>query len=211
MITHQRDKQKLHETAVELPEILLITAIRPREGVIATFAQDLLAQLDQTHKKSFCVSICAIEDSRGSHTYSNDIKYVLDAAHSRAFIRLAKVINLRTQIRLVVVQHEFEFFSGREDDLISFLTDLSIPVITVFHFIPPQPDPFLKLHVRQIAATSSSILVLNETKIRTLLNDYDIPADKINLLDHNTYPAGDTTAPQSHQQNMWVFCNKYLN
>ena len=53
-----------------------------------------------------------------------------------------------TDIRIVMIQHEFGFFEKKKDDFIQFLDALTKPVVIVFHTVLPRPDESLKEKVQ---------------------------------------------------------------
>src|SRR4030095_13628385 len=99
---------------IKSPAILFITSIPPRECGIATYSNDLIKALNKTFGQSFEIQICALENDNEHHSYSENIKYILNTDNSDDFIELANSINKDTSISMVVVQHEFGFFANHE-------------------------------------------------------------------------------------------------
>lgn len=171
----------------KLPEILFITSYPPRECGIATYSQDLIKALNNKFNRSFKISICPLESESENHTYTDEIKYVLNTTHSTAFKSLAKNINENNDIQMVMIQHEFGFFDKKEADFHKFLDSLTKPVIVVFHTVLPKPHESLKVKVQQIAAISESIIVMTNSSAQILINDYGIAKEKIIVIPHGTH------------------------
>jgi hypothetical protein len=132
-----------------LSEILFITSYPPRECGIATYSQDLIKALNHQFNQSFTISICPIESESEKHSYMEDVKYVLNTDYPSTFIRLSNKINDSPDIRMVVIQHEFGFFDKNEQHFKVFLSDITKPIIMVFHTILPNPDVRpLRIHYR---------------------------------------------------------------
>jgi glycosyltransferase involved in cell wall biosynthesis len=182
-----RDEIHLPNTDNLLPEILFITSFPPRECGIATYSQDLIKALNNKFDQSFIIRICPLESDSEKHVYTNDIKYILNTDDPNAFTKLAKSINDNAAIRIVLIQHEFGFFEKKEEKLDYFLNSLTKPVVIVFHTVLPYPVKSLKVKVQRITDVAKSIIVMTNTSAKILINDYDVPPQKITVIAHGTH------------------------
>jgi len=182
-------KQELpiSQIANALPEILFLTSYPPRECGIATYSQDLIKSLNNKYYNSFKISICPIETVNEKHIYHQDIKYMLDIDKKNSFVTLAERINKDDAIKMVLVQHEFGLFRGKDYEFLQFLNILKKPVILVFHTVLPKPDQSLKLRVIEIVKACKSIIVMTEISAKILVSDYGIKAEKVNVIPHGTH------------------------
>lgn len=171
----------------KMPEVLMITSYPPRECGIATYSQDLIKALDNKFNQSFKISICPLESINEKHIYTDDIKYILDTDNSDAFPGLANAINRDSDICMVLIQHEFGFYSKKEQLLKEFLLLLQKPVIVVFHTILPTPSEILNARVNDIACIAKSIIVMTHSSKKVLIRDYAIPDLKITVIPHGTH------------------------
>ena len=105
-----RNKFALNHINNLLPKILFITSYPPRECGIATYSQDLITALEKKFSNSFNIGICALESEDEKHDYTGKIEYILNVDKPGSFASLAKNINDDTDIRIVIIQHEFGFF-----------------------------------------------------------------------------------------------------
>ncbi len=181
------DEMHILGTGNKLPEILFITSYPPRECGIATYSQDLIKALNNKFSHSFIIRICPLESENEKHTYTDEIKYILNTDQPDAFTRLAKTINANADIRMVMIQHEFGFFKKRENDFKQFLSLLTKPVVIVFHTVLPHPNESLKENVQQISRISESIIVMTNSSKKVLVNDYGIQERKITVIQHGTH------------------------
>ncbi|MBC7650284.1 MAG: glycosyltransferase, partial [Deinococcales bacterium] len=168
-------------------EILFITSYPPRECGIATYSQDLIKALNNKFNKSFTITICPIESDSEQHIYDDEIDYILNIDSPNAFHKLAKAINNNIAISMVLIQHEFGFFEKKGGNFKQFLNALEKPIIMVFHTVLPQPDELLKIKVQRIAEVGTSIVVMTNASAKILINDYDIPSEKISVIAHGTH------------------------
>jgi len=171
----------------KLPEILFITSYPPRECGIATYSQDLIKALNNKFTNSFKISICALESENEKHTYTEDIKYILNTDYPNAFIRLAKNINEDANIEIVLIQHEFGFYEKKENKFNLFLSTLTKPIVLVFHTALPHPNEILKKNVQDITAAAESVIVMTHSSKNILISDYQIAEDKITVIPHGTH------------------------
>lgn len=105
-------KNGRHHPARKLPEILFVTSYPPRECGIATYSQDLFKSLNNKFSNSFSLKICALEAGGADQAYPDEVKYTLDTTDTSKYVELAQIINADKSIRIVMVQHEFGFFSA---------------------------------------------------------------------------------------------------
>ena len=170
-----------------LPQILFITSYPPRECGIATYSQDLIKALNNKFEHTFNLKICPIESENEEHFYIDEIKYILNIDSPKSFVRLAESINEDTEIKLVMIQHEFGLFKEKQGDFVQFLNIILKPVSLVFHTVLPNPDIHLKSNVRQIFEVCKSIVVMTYTSKAILINDYGLQQDKITVIPHGTH------------------------
>lgn len=170
-----------------LPEILFITSFPPRECGIATYSQDLIHALNLQFEDSFTTTICALESNSEKHTYSTPPKFILNTDKINAFANTAFNINKDSSIKLVVMQHEFGFFSNHESEFKSMFECISKPIVFVFHTVLPKPDESLKLNVQSMSNIASAIVVMTKDAEAILMNEYNIAHYKITVIPHGTH------------------------
>lgn len=184
-----KSKNKVHfmDSTAQLPEILFISSCTPRECGIATYSNDLIKALENKFNRSFKIEICPVESDNVKHTYSDEIKYILDTDKEAEFIKLAAEINANDAIQMVMIQHEFGLFKNNEVAFVTFLESISKPIAIVFHTVLPNPDENFKLKVQQLSDAATSIVVMTHLSSKLLVNDYSIAADKIEVIPHGTH------------------------
>ncbi|MEJ8819029.1 glycosyltransferase [Lacibacter sp. H407] len=171
----------------KLPEVLFITSYPPRECGIATYSQDLIKMLSSKFDHSFDFSICALESDTEQYTYAEPIKYILNTNTVHAFQNMAATINADTVVELVVLQHEFGFYTANEKDFSAFLKLLQKPFVLVFHTVLPSPDEPLLFFVQEISMLAASVVVMTKSSKKILVSDYLLPVKKILVIPHGTH------------------------
>ncbi len=170
-----------------LPEILMVSSYSPRECGIATYSQDLITAIRKKYVESFKITVCALEADDQHHNYSADVKYVFNTGDSNRYLSMALAINRDTAVNLILIQHEFGFFSNQEELFTEFVKNIFKPVVIVFHTVLPRPDEKRKLYVQKIVNLAQSIIVMTNSSAEILIRDYNTAKDKITIIPHGTH------------------------
>jgi glycosyltransferase involved in cell wall biosynthesis len=183
---HNTFKNAIHSNQ-HSPEIVFITSFPPKVCGIATYSEDLIKSLNTKFKQSFKVIVCPIETADEQYDYKEETPYHLNASDYNSYVKLASQINDNENIELVMLQHEFGFFSAVKNGLSAFLKMLEKDIIITFHTVLPNPDSELKKQVQEIAHYCKSIIVMTEKSAEILISEYDISKDKIAVIPHGTH------------------------
>jgi glycosyltransferase involved in cell wall biosynthesis len=171
-----------------LPEVLFISSYPPRECGIATYTQDLINALKNKYINSFSLKVCALESNKETFSYPNEVIYVLNTQKTEEYLSLAEKIEANNLIQLVFIQHEFGFFSGQhKHDFMLLIQSIKKPKIIAFHTVLPQPSEELKNDIKFIASHCEGLVVMTQNAALILLNEYDIPINKIEIISHGTH------------------------
>ena len=177
----------LRDYSTDTPEILVISSFPPRECGIATYSQDLITSLNNKFSNSLSIKVCAMESDETDYPYPADVKYVLKTSIAAEYRNLSSKINNDSRIKIVLIQHEFGFFKEQERSFLLFLSELTKPVVIVFHTVLPHPAEKLKRKIKNIAACCESIIVMTHTSKGILTTDYNLPEEKISVIAHGTH------------------------
>jgi len=171
-----------------IPEILLISSYPPRECGIATFSQDLRTALHNKFRQSFSLSVCALDASEEQHRYPSEVRYVLHTSEPSSYQEIADAINLDNPIKLVLLQHEFGFFSAIPDQVfLHFLQQIKKPILLAFHTVLPKPNEALKAKIRDLSEVCVSFIVMTQNAAQILIEAYDVPPEKIQVIAHGIH------------------------
>jgi len=170
-----------------LAEILVITSYPPRECGIATYSQDLIKAINNKFSNSLSIKVCALQSGTANYTYPEEVKYTLNTSIAEDYNKLAKSINCDVNTKIVLIQHEFGFFKKQEDSFVQFLNNISKPIVIVFHTVLPNPDKNLKYKINDIVSACESVIVMTNNSSNILINDYNLPKQKISVIAHGTH------------------------
>ncbi len=169
-------------------KILLVTSYPPRECGIATYSYDLITALKNKFEDCLDIKICALENASEQFKYAGeDVQCILNVDEAASFENVTKVINSDDSIALVVFQHEFGFYAQHTDKFRKLLKDINKKSLISFHTILPNPNDELLENVCSICSLSDGILVMTENSKKILVAQYDVTAEKINVIPHGTH------------------------
>lgn len=85
----------------------------------------------------------------------------------------------------VLLQHEFGIFAGQHgDDVVEFVSELTVPLVTVFHTVLADPDPIRRAITETVARASSRVVVLSTVGAERLRNGYRVDPDRVTVVPH---------------------------
>lgn len=170
--------------------IVFLSTFPPQKCGIATFTSDLAKSFNQLFAPAIESKIIAINsDPSIIDHYPLKVISHIRKHQIEDYTKIAQKINSSPQIKLVSIQHEFGIFGGNFGDyLLSFVSELTKPLIITFHTVLPDPQPELKNVVQALAHRAQQITTMTQTSKRILESIYNIPADKITVIPHGIHP-----------------------
>jgi len=181
------DNSKTNQQDVTSLEILFITSYPPRECGIATYAHNLINALNNRFTNFFKLKFCALQHGNAKYYYPEEVTSVLNISNSNDYIKIEDKINNDDNIQVLIIQHEFDLFKGYENDFLLFLKKIAKPAIIVFHTVKRQPSEEIKNYIQNIASLSAMVIVMSKVSKIALINEYQIPEDKIEVITYGTH------------------------
>lgn len=170
--------------------IAYISTYPPRECGIATFNQNLVGAVNAnfTEKDMATQSgfVIAMNDSEKlkQYEYPDEVKFVIRQDHQKDYIRAANYLNT-SNADVCILEHEFGIYGGESGIyILPLINRLEKPVITVLHTVLREPSFVQKIIMREIADRSAKVIVMSKRAIEFLTEIYEIPAEKIQLIEH---------------------------
>jgi len=171
-------------------KIAYISTYPPRECGIATFNQNLMRAISANFPERKSLSqggfVVAVNDSESlqEYEYPQEVKYVIRQNHQKDYIRAANYINT-SEADVCIMEHEFGIYGGESGIyILPLLNRLEKPLISILHTVLREPSYVQKIIVREIAEQSSKIIVMSNRAVEFLTTIYDIPAEKIQIIEH---------------------------
>jgi len=171
-------------------KIAYISTYPPRECGIATFNQNLMRAINANYPERQTLQhggfVVAINDSENlqEYEYPEEVKYVIRQNHQKDYIRAANYINT-SNADVCIMEHEFGIYGGESGIyILPLINRLEKPLISILHTILKDPSYVQRIIIREIAEQSSKIIVMSERAVEFLTTIYDIPAEKIQIIEH---------------------------
>ena len=177
----------LKKNETKLPEILFISSFPPRECGIATYTEDLIFALNNKFRKSFHLSVAALELEADTNSYADTVDYILKTDNKYSYLKLAYDINEKNAIRIIVIEHEFGLFRTNESDFNQMLKKIEKPIVIAFHTVLPRPTLELQKMISTIDESVDSFIVMTQSAAKILTDEYHIDTDKITVIPHGTH------------------------
>jgi glycosyltransferase involved in cell wall biosynthesis len=171
-------------------KIAYISTYPPRECGIATFNNNLKMAIGANfpNRKNLLEGgfVVALNDSENlqEYEYPADVKYVIRQNHQKDYIHAANYINT-SNVDACILEHEFGIFGGESGIyILPLINRLEKPLISILHTILKEPSYVQRIIIREIAEQSSKIIVMSKRAVGFLTNIYDVPAEKIQIVEH---------------------------
>ncbi len=168
-------------------KITYIATYPPRECGIGTFTNNLFKSMlgqnkpDEETNEGFVI---AINDNDLSYKYPGEVKLTIRQDHQEDYLKAVKYINL-SGADLCILQHEFGIFGGQSGVyILPLLHRLEIPLIVTLHTILKTPSYNEKAVLKEICKMAHRIVVMSHKAVDFLVNIYDVPNEKIVLIEH---------------------------
>ncbi|OQP02337.1 glycosyltransferase family 4 protein [Geobacillus sp. 44B] len=177
-----------------MKRIAYVSTFPPRRCGIATFTEHLLNSVRIAGKRRDVDPVIVLyNETDGDSAYRNDPKFwPLPAQDRAAYTQMAEQVN-RSDVSVVVLQHEFGIFGGEAGEyILDFVHALKKPLVTTFHTIFADPQPPYRRIQQQIADASDAIVVMNRQAISYLTRAFNLPERKIFYIPHGApEPSGE--------------------
>lgn len=193
-------------------KIAYISTYPPRECGIATFNQNLMRAIGVNfpERKNILGNdfVVALNDSEklDEYEYPEEVKYVVRQNHQKDYIRAANFINTSTA-DVCIIEHEFGIYGGESGIyILPLINRLEKPMISILHTVLKDPSYVQRIIIREMAEQSAKIIVMSQRAVEFLTTIYDIPADKIQIIEHGV---PDLEAPENNPiKNLTPFKNR---
>lgn len=155
----------------------------PRQCGIATFTADLYQSYNRFIPDSKAL-VVSVNDTPEGYDYPSEVRYDFYQHDAEAYRKAAEFLNAKGA-EVVCVQHEYGIYGGPAGSyLLTMLRNLTMPIVTTFHTILKDPSEEQLLVLKSIADLSSRVICMSEKGRNFLINIYEIPAEKIDLVPH---------------------------
>jgi glycosyltransferase involved in cell wall biosynthesis len=168
-------------------KLAFIGTYPPRECGIGTFTKNLFtAMLDKSNEAKLRREgfVVAMNDNDLTYEYPEEVKLTIRQQHQEDYLKAAEFINLSGS-DMCILEHEFGIFGGESGVyILPMLHRLDVPLIVTLHTILKTPSYNEKAILIEICKMALKIVVMSHKAIEFLINVYQIPEEKIVLIEH---------------------------
>ncbi|WP_319228984.1 glycosyltransferase family 4 protein [Draconibacterium orientale] len=168
-------------------KITYIATYPPRECGIGTFTNNLFKSMlrqNQPHEQTNEGFVVALNDNELTYKYPEEVKVTIRQDHQEDYLKAVKYINL-SGADACILQHEFGIFGGQSGVyILPLLHRLVIPLIVTLHTILKTPSYNERAVLKEICKMACKIVVMSHKAIEFLTTIYDVPKEKIALIEH---------------------------
>jgi len=166
-----------------LGSIAFIGNYIPRQCGIATFTNDLLQAISNELSQSICWAM-AMNDIPEGYPYPKQVRFELNMHRLKDYQLAAEFLNVNN-IDVVCLQHEFGIYGGEYGShILPLLRNLHMPIVSTLHTLIQNPQPKIRKIIETIGRVSERLVVMSHQAKRLLKEDYGIPTEKINVIQH---------------------------
>lgn len=170
-------------------KVICIGNYPPRQCGIATFTQNLVtsilraAEISHQHIE---LEVIAMNDPGQSYAYPPIVTRQISDQSPADYTTAASYIN-ESSAEVLLVQHEYGIFGGNSGIfLLGLLRQVRIPVVCTFHTVLEKPSFHQYEVLHRLGQYAQKVVIMNEIAIDFLVNIYQIPIEKIALIEHGT-------------------------
>ena len=163
--------------------IAFLSSFTPRECGIATFTRDLVDSIDRERTLNHSV-VVAVNEKGAHYNYDYRVKFQIKQERPDSYVQAAQFIN-NSKADIVNLQHEFGIFGGPWGrHILSFLENVTKPVISTLHSVITQPPPEPK-HILKKVVESSALTIVMAKRGKELLEEfYRVSGDVVEIIPH---------------------------
>lgn len=155
----------------------------PRKCGIATFTTDLRTAVAQEFKNMQCL-VVPVNDIESNYDYPEEVRFEIAEQDLPSYLRAADFLNI-TNVDVLCVQHEFGIYGGLAGShVLALLHELRMPIVTTLHTILREPNVEQRRVMRELIRLSTRLVVMTEKGKEFLLDIYQVPEKKIDLIPH---------------------------
>lgn len=163
----------------------LLSTFPPTACGLATFTAALAAQLGApTASGDACIIVRAVASAG---TLLPGVAAELVAGSATSCFEAEAALN---GADVVIVQHEYGIFGGRDgDEIVAVLEALTVPVIVVLHTVLVEPTMHQREVLEAVVAAADAVVTMTETARGRLEVGYDADMSKVSVIPHGAHVA----------------------
>ncbi len=169
--------------SVKIDKIAFVGDYLPRKCGIATFTFDLRNAVASQYPPVECI-VVPVDDTAGGYDYPTEVRFEIQEQELASYRRAADFLNF-ANVDVICLQHEYGIYGGAAGGhVLALMRDLRVPIVSTLHTVLETPNDDQRRVMQKLCELSSRVVVMSERSQRFLIEIYNVPQDKIDLIPH---------------------------
>ena len=161
-------------------KVAFLSTYPPRECGIANFTYDLISELKKIPELD--PTVIALSDA--DYEYGTDLFFDLQQQDRRGYREAAKRLN-ESDVDLLMVEHEYGIFGGKEGSYLLDLVDrVKLPIVTTLHTVLASPNSTQRKVLAKLCRKSEVVVIMANNSRGLLEEKYGVDPSKTVLIHH---------------------------
>ncbi|HEX4527632.1 MAG TPA: glycosyltransferase family 4 protein [Gaiellaceae bacterium] len=160
----------------------IVSTYPPRACGIGTFAADVRASLIGLDEVESVAKVVIVDDP--SRPQRPGVVAAISQGTRGDYVRAARILG-RRDIDVVLLEHEYGIFGGRDGEyILSLAEELTQPLVVTLHTVLSQPSPRQARVLETLCGHAELVIVMTETALRLLVENGTCAEAKIRVVPH---------------------------
>jgi glycosyltransferase involved in cell wall biosynthesis len=160
----------------------IVSTYPPRACGIGSFAADVRASLSGVEGVDRVERVVVVDEP--SRPQRPGLVATIAQAVRGDYVRAARLLG-RLDVDVVLLQHEFGIFGGRDGEyVLSFAEELAQPLVVTLHTVLSEPKPNQAKVLTTLCAQAELVIVMTETGRSLLTKGGICPEEKVRVVPH---------------------------
>jgi glycosyltransferase involved in cell wall biosynthesis len=160
----------------------IVSTYPPRACGIGTFAADVRAALIGLDEVDSVAKVVIVDDP--SRPQRPGVVATISQGTRGDYVRAARILG-RLNVDVVLLEHEYGIFGGRDGEyILSLAEELTQPLVVTLHTVLSQPTAHQAHVLETLCAHAELVIVMTDTALRLLVENETCPERKIRVVPH---------------------------
>jgi glycosyltransferase involved in cell wall biosynthesis len=160
----------------------IVSTFPPRACGIGTFAADVRAALMGLDEIESVAKVVVVDDP--SRPQRAGVVATISQATRGDYVRAARILG-RRDVDVVLLEHEYGIFGGRDGEYVLSLTEeLTQPLVLTLHTVLSEPTAHQARVLETLCSQAELVIVMTETALRLLADNGTCPEAKLRVVPH---------------------------
>ena len=160
----------------------IVSTYPPRACGIGTFAADVRASLIGLDEVASVAKVVIVDDP--SRPQRPGVVATISQGTRGDYVRAARILG-RGNVDVVLLEHEYGIFGGRDGEyILSLAEELTQPLVVTLHTVLSEPTRHQARVLETLCGHAELVVVMTDTALRVLVDNGTCPEAKIRVVPH---------------------------